>query len=170
MRKKLIVFTLAVMALSAAANAAASPATIALVGQGSSTGGTLQQSVAGDQPPVVGNNNEQVRLTPQQAVELFTRQAEEGQAQAMYNLGTFYENGLGVPRNFSTALEWFVKAGEAGQTEGYHQAGIAYELGRGVAADRATAVKYLELAAEKKTPGLRLSVGRSVPGRPPERG
>lgn len=142
MIKKLLVLVLAVMAVSFSIKASASPAAVSLVGQGASTGGVLKQS----------GTEDQVRLTPQQAVEYFTRQAEEGQPQAMYNLGTFYENGLGVPRNLTTALEWYVKAGEAGQAEGYHQAGISYELGRGVAADRATAVKYLELAATKKVP------------------
>ena len=150
MRKKLIVCTLAAMVLGAAAIASASPAIISLAGQTSSANGDLKQSASGELAPL--GPNDQVRLTPQQAVEFFTKQAEEGQAQAMLNLGNFYENGVGVPRNFSTSLEWYLKAGEAGQAEGYQQAGLSYELGRGVAADRATAVKYLELAAEKKIP------------------
>ena len=150
MRKKLVVFALAVMVAGAAAVAAASPSAIMFAGQASSTGGMLKQSAPDDQLQAV--TGDQLRLTPQQAVELFTKQAEEGQAQAMYNLGACYENGMGVPRNFSTALDWFVKAGEAGQAEGYHQAGLSYELGRGVEADRAAAVKYLELAAAGKLP------------------
>ena len=150
MRKKLIVFTLAVMVLGVAVTATASPTTIPLVGQSLTASGELKQSASGDLTPL--GTNDQVRLTPQQALEYFTKQAEEGQAQAMFNLGNLYENGVGTPRNFSTALEWYLKAGEAGQAEGYHQAGISYELGRGVTADRAAAVKYLELAAAKKLP------------------
>jgi len=151
MRKELIVCALAAMLLGAAAPAAASPAALTLAGQTSSASGELKQSASGELAPL--GANEQVRLTPQQAVELFTKQAEEGKPQAMLNMANFYENGVGVPRNFSTSLEWYLKAGEAGQPEGYQQAGISYEMGRGVTADRAAAVKYLELAAEKKVPG-----------------
>ncbi|MDR2945525.1 MAG: sel1 repeat family protein, partial [Candidatus Adiutrix sp.] len=157
MRKNSVIFAL-ILLFSAAAQASASPA-IASIGQGSFTGGLLTPPELGSQTamtqaaiPAAKPAASPVSLTPQQAVEYFTKQAEAGQAPAMYNLGTFYENGLGTPRNFSRAVEWYLKAGEAGQAEGYHQAGIAYALGRGVEADRDTAMKYLELAAAKKVP------------------
>ncbi|MDL2227184.1 sel1 repeat family protein, partial [Deltaproteobacteria bacterium OttesenSCG-928-M10] len=90
------------------------------------------------------------QVTPEEAFTLLSKAAEEGQPQAMNSLGTLYERGLGVARNYSQALAWYQKAAAAGLAEGFHQVGQAYELGKGVAADQAEAVKYYQRAAQMK--------------------
>jgi TPR repeat protein len=40
------------------------------------------------------------------AMRLIRPLAEQGDASAQYNLGVFYDNGLGVPQNYVTAYMW----------------------------------------------------------------
>ena len=46
------------------------------------------------------------------AVEWYRKAAEQGYANAQFNLGGMYENGRGVDINFSTVLQWYHKAVE----------------------------------------------------------
>ena len=41
------------------------------------------------------------------ALRLIRPLAEQGDASAQYNLGVFYDNGLGVPQDYVTAHMWF---------------------------------------------------------------
>ncbi|MDR1921402.1 MAG: sel1 repeat family protein [Candidatus Adiutrix sp.] len=101
---------------------------------------------------VSDDGSKTVSVTPQEAFQILLKAAEEGQPQAMLNIGAFYENGLGVVRNYSKALQWYARAGEAGLAEGLYNVGVCYEVGMGAAADMPTSVKYFEKAAEKKMP------------------
>jgi TPR repeat protein len=74
--------------------------------------------------------------------------AEQGQPQAMLNVGILYEQGLGVRLNFSNALSWYEKAALAGEKEGWTRLGLCYETGMGATADMARAVTCFEKAAE----------------------
>ena len=40
--------------------------------------------------------------------------AEQGDADAQFNLGTMYGIGLGVPQDFAKAVKWYRKAAEQG--------------------------------------------------------
>ena len=42
--------------------------------------------------------------------------AEQGYADAQYNLGWMYDNGQGVPQNDKTAVKWYRLAAEQGHT------------------------------------------------------
>lgn len=90
------------------------------------------------------------QVTPQEAFTLLSKAAGEGQPQAMNSLGTLYEQGLGVARNYSRALEWYQKAANAGLPVGFHQVGLAYEQGKGVPANRDEAIKNFQKAAQMK--------------------
>ena len=48
------------------------------------------------------------------AVELYTLAAEQGNANAQYNLGVMYAEGRGVPKNEQVAAAWYRKAAEQG--------------------------------------------------------
>ena len=53
--------------------------------------------------------------------------AEQGQAEAQFNLGMTYHNGEGVPRNDSEATKWYRKAAEQGHAEAqYNVVSIYY--------------------------------------------
>ena len=49
-----------------------------------------------------------------QAVRWYRRAAEQGNAQAQYNLGSLYEAGNGVKKDLGKAIEWFRKAAKQG--------------------------------------------------------
>ena len=68
-------------------------------------------------------------------------EAAKGNVNAMLTLGRFYEQGVGVSRNYTKAMEWYDKAAKAGQPEGYYNLGVCYEIGMGVTADAAKAVR-----------------------------
>ena len=77
----------------------------------------------------------------------FEKAAENGVANARYNLGVLYHQGLGVDQNIETALEWYRKAAQLGHPEAQYNLGIAYIEGIGVSYDPKRAAEYFETAA-----------------------
>lgn len=75
--------------------------------------------------------------------------AELGNAKAQSYMGSMYEAGRGVERNYGEAISWFLKA--AGQGDAYSQShlGYGYEQGRGVARDEKLAAQWYAKAAEQ---------------------
>lgn len=69
-------------------------------------------------------------------------------ANAQHTLGTFYENGLGVARNYTTAAMWYMKAAENKYGKSMFRLGHLYENGLGVKKDYSTAVKWYEKSAD----------------------
>ena len=58
--------------------------------------------------------------------------AEQGVAEAQYNLGAMYDNGQGVRQNYAEALRWYRKAAEQGVAEAQYNLGAMYHNGQGV--------------------------------------
>jgi TPR repeat protein len=80
-----------------------------------------------------------------QALPLLQKSAKADNAEAMNNLGSLYENGLGTARDYVRARHWYLKAAEAGN------AGAMTNLGRhalGVAQDYAQARQWFQKAAD----------------------
>ena len=73
--------------------------------------------------------------------------AENGQPGDMLAVGSLYEQGVGVPRNFTKALEWYQRAADAGEKEAYLRLGRCYEIGMGAAADMSKAVANFQKSA-----------------------
>jgi TPR repeat protein len=73
--------------------------------------------------------------------------AERGDRTAMLTLGNYYEQGIGVSRNYVKALEWYQKAADAGMPEAWYLVGVCYEVGIGNAGDMLRAVRSYERAA-----------------------
>ena len=94
-------------------------------------------------------------LQPEAAFTLMAAEAERGNANAMLTLARFYEQGVGVARNYSKSLEWCEKAAKAGLAEGYYNLGICFEIGMGTPADAARAVSHYQQAADR---GLALAM------------
>ena len=91
-------------------------------------------------------------------VDAVHRQAKAGTVEAMFLMGTAYDEGLGVAEDAAVAVGWFTRAADAGHTLAEHNLGNAYAAGRGVAADPALAVRWWLKAAAKgdAVPQLRL--------------
>ena len=74
--------------------------------------------------------------------------ADQGNAEAQFNLGFLYENGKGVAKDNVEAVKWYRKAAEQGDASAQTNLGFMYENGKGVAKDNVEAVKWYRKAAE----------------------
>ena len=75
--------------------------------------------------------------------------AEEGDAEAQFNLGLSYSKGNDAPQNHSEAVKWYLKAAEQGHAQAQQGLGVCYYKGEGVPQDYAEAVRWLRMAAEQ---------------------
>ena len=55
------------------------------------------------------------------AVSWYRKAAEQGYAQAQYNLGWMFQYGLGVSKNRAEAINWYRKAAEQGDEDAISQ-------------------------------------------------
>jgi len=93
-------------------------------------------------------------------VRRYKNRMKAGDANAMFNLGTYYGDGLyGLPQDHTKAFELRHRAGELGFAAANTQIGFSYENGRGVEIDRKKANHYYELAAMTGEVGARYSLG-----------
>jgi TPR repeat protein len=56
-----------------------------------------------------------------EAVKWWRKAAEQGDAEAQYNLGYMYGNGWGVTQDFAEALKWYRKAAEQGDARAQYE-------------------------------------------------
>jgi uncharacterized protein len=75
--------------------------------------------------------------------------AEQGNADAQYELGACYHVGQGVPQDDAEAMKWYRKAAVQGNSTAQFCIGVRYEYGRGVPQDYTEAVKWYRKAAEE---------------------
>jgi len=79
----------------------------------------------------------------------FSALAEEGHAEAQYNLALMYFLGTGVAQDYVVAAKWYALAAEQEYAKAQSNLAWMYYLGRGVAQNHTTAVKWYRLAAEQ---------------------
>jgi TPR repeat protein len=75
--------------------------------------------------------------------------ADEGRAWAQADLGSLYEDGLVLPRNYSEAVAWYRLAAEQGYPGAQTNLGTMYALGRGVGRSRESAILWFQRAAKQ---------------------
>ncbi|MGH1398258.1 MAG: peptidoglycan-binding protein [Alphaproteobacteria bacterium] len=78
----------------------------------------------------------------------FERAAENGVANAGYNLGVLHHQGLGVDANIEKAMNWYEDAAAKNHPEAQYNLGIAYIEGIGVAYNPQRASEYFAAAAQ----------------------
>ena len=81
------------------------------------------------------------------AYQLLRPLAEQGNAEAQYNLGVLYRTGRGVPKDYSAAFNWFGKAAAQKHAQAQYNLGVLYLNGWGTTTDPDQARYWLELAA-----------------------
>lgn len=81
------------------------------------------------------------------AAAWFEEAAINGVANARYNLGVLYHQGLGVSQDTNKALNWYKAAAAQNHPEAQYNLGIAYIEGVGTAYDPAKAAANFESAA-----------------------
>ena len=82
-------------------------------------------------------------------IDELKKAAEQGYAQAQYNLGVCYANGDGVEKNPTEAVKWYRKAAEQGDALAQCNLGVCYANGNGVEKNLNEAVKWHRKAAEQ---------------------
>ena len=73
--------------------------------------------------------------------------ADQGDADAQFNLGTMYDNGDGVPENDKTAVKWLTLAAKQGVARAQSNLGVMYSNGEGVLTDTKRAYMWYNLAS-----------------------
>jgi TPR repeat protein len=79
----------------------------------------------------------------------YRAKAEQGDAEAQFNLGFCYDDGRGVTKNYGEAVKWYRKAAEQDYAPAQFNLGYCYANGQGVRKDKAEAVKWFRKAAEQ---------------------
>lgn len=80
-------------------------------------------------------------------LELCVRQAELGHANAQYQLGDYFYQGILTERNYSKALHWFEQASLQGHADAQLRLGLMFARGEGVSINRPQAYVILKMAA-----------------------
>lgn len=93
------------------------------------------------------------------ALQLLRPLAEQGDANAQYNLGYMYDYGKGVPKDFVEAVKWFRLAAEQGHAIAQYDLGSKYSISAGVPQDNAEMAKWFRLAAEQGHALAQVSLG-----------
>ncbi len=75
--------------------------------------------------------------------------AEQGDAEAQFQMGWLYKNGYGVPQNDKQVVEWWELSAEQGYARAQYNLGLMYRKGQGVPQDYKEAVKWYRLSAEQ---------------------
>ena len=94
--------------------------------------------------------------------------AEQGDADAQFNLGVRYDIGLGVPQDDAEAVRWYRLAADQGNATAQYNLGLMYAIGEGVLKDDAEAVRWYRLSADQGNAtaqynlGIRYAIGRGV--------
>jgi len=85
--------------------------------------------------------------------------AEQGNADAQYNLGFMYDKGRGIPQDYKTAVKWYKLSAEQGDADAQTNLGFIYEKGLGVPQDYKIAVRWYILSAEQGNADAQYNLG-----------
>ena len=87
--------------------------------------------------------------TDQLSIEDLKRLALAGDADAQVQLGVYYYDGTGVPKDYAEAVRWYRLAADQGYAKAQYNLGVCYFNGQGVPRDYAEAVRWCRLAANQ---------------------
>ncbi len=93
------------------------------------------------------------------AIREFRPIAEQGDANAQYNVAIMYHFGQGVPQDYAAALKWYRLAAEQGLASAQHNLGYMYDLGQGGPPDPAEALMWFGRAAEQGFSAAQYALG-----------
>jgi uncharacterized protein len=103
------------------------------------------------------------RFEPDKAFDYFSRAAEAGDGEAMFELAKLYEKGIGTPQNFDKALALYRQSADKGFADAINDLGFFYYQGAtGVARDQKKAVEMFLRAADLKHPQAMYNVAALI--------
>ena len=85
--------------------------------------------------------------------------AAQGDADAQYNLGGMYYDGLGVTQDYQQSLQWYRKAAGQGHATAQNILGLQYQYGLGVTQDYQQAVQWFRKAAAQGHANAQYNLG-----------
>lgn len=88
-----------------------------------------------------------VSINYERAAKWFREAALQGVANARYNLGVLYQQGLGVEKSTDKAIGWYRAAAQLGHPEAQYNLGIAHIEGEGAEYNPRLAAQFFENAA-----------------------
>ena len=75
-------------------------------------------------------------------------------------MGWCYENGNGVPKDYTQAVYWYRKAADQGEAIAQYNLGWCYEKGQGVTKDINQAVEWYRKAARQGYDNAQIALKR----------
>ena len=99
------------------------------------------------------------KAPPSDALESLRQRAGQGDARAQVELGSRYEHGNGVARDYAEARRWYRKAAEQGDAHGQYSLGSMYEYGIGGAPNCTEALPWYRKAAAQGDAPAHCSLG-----------
>lgn len=93
------------------------------------------------------------------AFEIWEREAERENDQAMANLGLMYLKGEGIPKDMQQAKAWFEKASVYDNASANYNLGLMYHANIGVEENVNIALDYFRRAAQKEHQGANFRLG-----------
>ena len=100
-----------------------------------------------------------VHLTIASDLDSLEAATEQGDAEAQFNLGNMYFEGLGVPQNDAEAARLYRMAAEQGIAEAQFNLGVLYSTGRGVPENDTEAARLYRMAAEQGIARAQFNLG-----------
>lgn len=96
-----------------------------------------------------------------EAERKYREAAEQGDANAQFNLGYNYSAGeKGLPQNYAEAVQWYTKAANQGHAAAQNNLGLCYEKGNGVKQDYAKAIEWYKKALGNGSPKAQSNLDR----------
>lgn len=108
-----------------------------------------------------GRDPARAKRLAESAIGEVERAAQAGVLEAVFLMGTAYDEGLGKPEDPVQAAAWHRRAAERGHVLGAHNLGNAYAAGRGVALDVAQAVRWWTPPAQRGDAITQLRLGEA---------
>ena len=88
----------------------------------------------------------------QEAITLLLPLSQSGDAESQTQLGSLYENGLGVPLDMTMAIRWYQTAAEQNYPRAQVNLGVLYQYGTGVNKDLSRAIYWFKKAVVQNDP------------------
>jgi hypothetical protein len=86
------------------------------------------------------------RGAPAKSLADLRKLADQGDAEAQFQMGVRYHNGENVPQDDAQAMQWFLRSAEQGHVDAQSHLGAYYWAGRGVPENLSQAYLWSEIA------------------------
>ena len=118
-------------------------------------------------PPARAMTNQQAKQLYAQAasgnnpaaLQSLQAAANNGDANAQFQLGFLYNSGQGVPQDAAQAAAWYLKAADQGDANAQFNLGVLYVQGQGVPQDYAQAAAWFRKAADQGVAAAQNNLG-----------